>query len=202
MAEQLKQYRLYILMFALNLAVLIGVIYLLRRPEPRVITITTPAPGATPTVTQIQVQVSGAVLQPGVYTLPSGSRLSDALDNAGGARPDADLAQLNLARRLNDGEEVRVPARVITAEATTAAPTVAERMPVATRSSGKVNINTATLAELDALPGIGPTLAQRIVDYRAQNGPFKTSEDIKNVKGIGDVLFEGLKDLIRADTNH
>ncbi len=196
MPEQLRQYRLYLLMFVLNIAVLIGVIYLLRRPEPRVITITTPAPRVTATVAQIQVQVSGAVIQPGVYKLPSTARISNALDSAGGARPDADLNALNLARKLNDGEAIVIPTRKAPAPASTAASTSSPGLPGATARPGKINLNVATVEQLDTLPGIGPALAQRIVDYRNQNGPFKKIEEVKNVKGIGDSLFDGIKGLI------
>jgi competence protein ComEA len=196
MVERLRQHRLYILMFSLNLAVLIGVIYLLRLPEPRVITITTPAPRANSQGAQIQVQVAGAITQPGVYTLTLGSRVSDALDAAGGARPDANLDEINLALRLNDGDAIEVPTRAAAVELS---------MPVTPTPSGvsgamtprlKIDINTATVEQLDTLPRIGPALAQRIVDYRTQQGPFKKIEDIKNVKGIGDAVFEDLKDLI------
>lgn len=189
MDDRLRQYRPYLLMFALNLAVLIGVIYVLRRPEPRVITVSTPPSRTTPTEESIQVQVRGAVNQPGVYTLDAGSRVSALLDSAGGARPEADLDQLNLARKLQDGEEVIVPVRA------TAPPDSAG--PSATKTpGGPININTATVEQLDILPHIGAVLAQRIVDYRAQNGPFKKIEDIKNVKGIGDAMFDEFKALI------
>jgi competence protein ComEA len=199
MVEQLRQHRPYILMFLLNLAVLIGVIFLLRLPEPRVINITTPAPPLTPLESHIQVQVSGAIVQPGVYTLTLGSRVSNALEAAGGARPDADLGQLNLALKLNDGDTIVVPARDATTESEIlATATIAGAAPPKTPPS-KININTASIEELDTLPRIGKALAQRIVDYRANQGPFKGIEDIKNVKGIGDALFENLKDLITVE---
>ncbi len=199
MPEQLRPYRLYMLMFVLNLAVLIGVIYLLRRPEPRVIAITTPAPRATATVALIQVQVNGAVLQPGVYKLPSTSRVSNALDTAGGPRPEADLAKLNLARKLNDGELISVPTRAPTRQATAAASEPSPRVSTGTTPQAKVNLNTATVEELDKLPGIGPALAQRIVDYRNQKGSFKKIEEVKNVKGIGDSLFNDIQDLVTVE---
>jgi competence protein ComEA len=198
MLEQIRQYRLYIIMAVLNIAVLVGVIYLLRRDEPRSIAIVTPAPRATATPQIIKVQVNGAVNQPGVYELTLGARLSDALERAGGARPEADLSQLNLARRLNDGEAITVPARAAASDSpTTVVVTTATAAPSArTTASPKVNINTASLEELQTLPRIGATLAQRIIDYRNANGPFKNIEEIKNVKGIGDALFTGIKDLI------
>jgi competence protein ComEA len=195
MVDQLRSHRLYILMFALNFAVLIGVIYLLRRPEARVIAITTPGPHVTIPGPPIKVQVSGAILEPGVYSLDAGSRVSDALDAAGGARADANLDDLNLALKLEDGDGILVPTRVPGIESPPWTPISSDSTKVATPKS-KININTATIEQLDTLPRIGPTLAQRIVDYRAQNGPFERIEDIKNVSGIGDVLFNDMKALI------
>jgi len=194
---QLRTYRPYILMFILNLAVLAGVIYLLRRPEPRVITLTTPTALATPTMGLIEVQVSGAVLQPGVYKLPAGTRVSEALDNAGGARPDADLSLLNLARKLNDGEEIRVPVRTGTPAPLTVAPPPATRAPAGTPDA-RINLNSATLEQLESLPHITPVLAQRIVDYRLQHGSFKTIQALRQVQGF-DALFDELKPLIKVD---
>jgi competence protein ComEA len=196
MVEQLRQYRLYILMFALNLAVLIGVIYLLRRPEPRVITVSTPALRVATTEALIQVQVRGAISQPGVYKLSPGSRVSDALDAAGGARPDADLDQINLAFRLSEGDDILVPARATVIESPAVVTPRSVSPPAAKTSDSMININTATVERLDTLPRIGPVLAQRIVDYRTQMGPFKRIEDIKNVNGIGDAVFEDIKALI------
>jgi competence protein ComEA len=199
MVEQLRQHRPYVLMLFLNLAVLIGVIFLLRHPEPRVINISTPAPHLTPLETRIQVQVSGAIVQPGVYSLTLGSRVSDALEAAGGARPDADLARLNLALKLSDGDAIAVPARVATTESNVTLTTPIAGVPPAATPHLKININTATVEELDTLPRIGIVLAQRIVDYRAEHGAFKAIEDIKNVKGIGDGLFQDFKELITVE---
>jgi competence protein ComEA len=130
-----------------------------------------------------------------VYTLPLGSRMQDALAQAGDVQSNADTRGLNLARKLNDGEQIYVPAvgeatPVPTKSTVSGAPT-ATKAPI-----GKININTATIAELDMLPGIGPAIAQRIVDYRTQNGDFKKIDDLKKVRGIGDVLFDQIKDLI------
>ncbi len=197
MADSLKKYRVHLVLSVAYLAVLIGVVYVLRRPEPRVITITTPSPRPTATIAMIEVQLSGAVNQAGVYTLPLGSRLADVLDLAGGTRADADLLGLNLARKLRDGEAITVPARTPTAaEQPAAAPGSTPAPPPAATLAGRININTASLEELDRLPHIGPALAQRIIDYRLQNGPFQATEEIKNVKGIGDAVFEEIKDLI------
>jgi competence protein ComEA len=142
------------------------------------------------------VDVRGAVVKPGLYSLPKGSRAQDALAAAGGMTADANVDRVNLAKLLTDGDQVLVPTR--TAQAFTT-PAVASGTSVAagpTSTPGKININTATVEDLDKLPGIGPALAQRIVDYRKAYGPFKKIDDLKNVTGIGDKLFEQIKNLI------
>lgn len=195
MDDSLTRYRPYLVMLILFIGTLAGTIFLLRRPDaPPTVTLVTATLRATATIAPIIVDVRGAVNQPGVYTLPVGSRVQDALARAGDVTNDADTRTLNLARRLNDGEQLYVPRQ---GEATPVLfPTSARGAPTATRVTSKININTATVDELDALPGIGPALAQRIVDYRTQNGDFKTIEDIKKVRGIGDALFNQIKDLI------
>lgn len=197
MDDSLARYRPYLAMSFLFLVVLVGTVFALRRPEPAALTLITPTPRATATLAAIVVDVRGAVAKPGVYTLPLGSRVQDALALAGDVLSNAETRGINLARKLNDGEQIYVPT---VAEATltpAAALTKGERQPTSTKTPlGKINVNTATLAELDVLPGIGPSIAQRIVDYRTQNGPFKKIEDLKKVRGIGDALFEQVKDLV------
>lgn len=195
MDDSLTRYRPYLAMFVLFVGTLAGTVFLLRRPEaPAPLSIVTATARPTATLVSIVVDVRGAVNQPGVYTLPSGSRVQDALARAGDVTSEADTRTLNLARRLNDGEQLYVPRQ---GEATPTPLTVyARNTPTATRLASKININTATAAELDALPGIGLALAQRIVDYRTQNGDFKTIEEIKKVRGIGDALFDQIKDWI------
>lgn len=169
---------------------------LLKRPEPAgpVMTITLqPRPTldpVTPTAAPINVYVSGAVNQPDVYALPAGSLVKDAIAAAGGATAEADLDQINLALRLSDQQQVHVPRQG------EAPPVVVGSRSVTGASGVVVNINTATLEELDTLPGIGPAIAQAIIDYRTVNGPFQTIEEIDNVKGIGPALFEKIKDQI------
>lgn len=205
MLDEFKRERwLYVSMLALFVVVLVGVVYLLRRPEPRVVTVTTPAPRPTATLVIIQIQVTGAVANPGLYKLPEGSRVTDALDLAGGARPEADVSKLNLARKLKDGEALAVLARPVTVEPAftptlRGAGSTQEPGPVPTQTAvrkAKINLNTASVTELDTLPRIGPVLAQRIVDYRMQHGSFQQIEEIKNVSGIGDSLFATIRDLI------
>ncbi len=138
---------------------------------------------------EIQVYVAGAVVSPGVYHLMEGDRVHQALAMAV-PLPTADLRYLGMARELIDGESILVPEL----EADGAVP--GESPPIKAPSN-KININRATTAELDAgLEGIGPGLAQQIVDYRNTNGPFKKIEDIKKVGGIGDKRFEAIKDRI------
>jgi len=134
----------------------------------------------TPTPQMITVYVSGAVSAPGTYTLPENSRIETAIQAAGGFLPSADDESLNLAARLFDGEQVIVPARGGESHAI----------------SGKININTATLEELDSLPGIGLTTAQNILEYRQIFGAFQSIDDIQNVTGIGPSTFEGIKNFI------
>lgn len=143
---------------------------------------------ATPTPAAINVYVSGAVHKPDVYTLALNSIVKDAIAAAGGATADADLDRINLALRVSDQMHIHVPrlGEVL--------PTPDKKSPATL--SAPININTATLEELDTLPGIGPVLAKVIVDYRTQHGPFKKIEDINNVKGIGDALYAKIKDLI------
>ncbi|MGE5249690.1 MAG: helix-hairpin-helix domain-containing protein [Bacteroidota bacterium] len=152
-----------------------------------------------PTKTPILVNVVGAVPRPGLYELPKGSRVRDAVNAAGGLLADADTAAINLAAPLEDGQQLEV-AFLAAGGTPGAVPTVkAGTTPGATpraTPSELVNINTATLEELDRLPGIGPTTAQKIVDYRTQHGPFQRIEDLMNVSGIGPSTFDGLKDLI------
>lgn len=166
-----------------------------------------PAIPVTAPVTQEQpkkvvVYVTGAVKNPGVYTLEDGMRVKDAIDLAGGVLPEADLLRLNLAQKLHDEDKLYVPkigeimSESQTQQSTAGASGTAG---ITSLSDGKININTAGLSELDTLPGIGPATAQKIIDYRTQNGPFKSIDDIKNVSGIGDKKFEQIKDKIKVD---
>jgi competence protein ComEA len=163
--------------------------------------VSTPTPLPTepllpsPTPAPLVVYVSGAVLHPGVYTLPVSARVADALAAAGGATADADLVHINLARRVHDEEQVHIP---LLGEPTPAiSPPVSEdAAPASPGTPGKVNINTASAAELDSLPGIGPGYAERIVAYRQSHGPFRTIEEIQNVPGIGPSTFARIRDLI------
>jgi competence protein ComEA len=154
----------------------------------------TVAPTAPPTTAPVRVYVSGAVATPGVYTLAPKSLVNDAIQAAGGPTAEADLEKINLAQEVRDQQQVHVPRKGEAAPPPT--PGASGGAPPAGK---KININTATLAELDTLPKIGPSTAQQIIDYRTKNGPFKKIEDLKNVSGIGDVTFAGLKELITVE---
>jgi competence protein ComEA len=162
------------------------VVFLAWRSGPRqepVPVVSASAVVASPAPTELVVAVSGKVVRPGLVRLPPGSRVADAIAAAGGALPDVDLSGLNLARKLNDGELIAVG---VPAAATGAGPA----------GPAKINLNTAVLAELDTLPGVGPVLAQRIIDHRTKRGPFRTVEDLRQVDGIGEETFTRLKDLV------
>jgi competence protein ComEA len=137
---------------------------------------------------EIFVDVTGAVNKPGVYTLTGKSRVIDAIKAAGDSAPGADLSTINLARVLNDGEQIYVDSTVVNSSGV--------RVSKAVRS-GPININRATARQLDALDGVGPVIAQRIVDYRKINGSFLTIEDLQKVSGIGAAKFAQIKAKVR-----
>ncbi len=184
-----------------------GALWLLRQPQPVAFQLqpapATATPAPPPTPGPIQVEVAGAVLAPGVYELPAGARAGDAIAAAGGLAPNADAAALNLAQPLQDGEKLVAPTPAPVGPATAASVAGRASDLGATRSGGLdlagatlIDINQATVEELDTLPAIGPVTAQAIVDYRAANGPFRAIEDLVNVKGIGPATLEKLRALI------
>ena len=201
-AEARKEFRVYLLVGVL-VALLIGfAIGTLRGegryapgtleppPDPVLYCAPRPAGGTphpTPTLRPLQVYVSGAVNAPDVVSLPPGSLVRDALAAAGGANDQADLDAINLAAPLNDNAHVIVPTR---------GPPTAPEGPDATprpAGTGKVNINTATAAQLESLPRIGPAKAQEIVAYREAHGPFQSIEEIQDVSGIGPGIFSSIE---------
>lgn len=143
---------------------------------------------------RLVVHVVGAVHRPGLYRLPDGARVFDAVARAGGATRRAELAALNLAAPLVDGVQVLVPSRqrAGTAAGTDGAGSVAAEGVAAPKPS----LSSATLEELDGLPGVGPVTAQRIVDYRTEHGPFASVDDLDAVPGIGPTRIEQLRDLV------
>ena len=148
-----------------------------------------PAPSTVPAT--LVVHVAGAVAAPGVYELAGGARTADAVVAAGGATPGSDVDALNLAAPLRDGERVYVP---VEGEVPPPLPVVAA--PGSSVPRGPVDLNRATAAELDALPGIGPATAQAIVDHRESNGPFASIDDLEQVRGIGPAKLATIRPLV------
>lgn len=149
------------------------------------------APANTAADSELVVYVSGGVNRPGVYKLPPSSRVVDAVNQAGGLAPDADTAKINLAQHVKDAMQIHVPYMVAANTAIPAAPGKATG-----NTQDKISINTATAAELDQLPGIGPALAERIIQFRTANGLFADPADIKKVPGIGEAKYNQFKDKI------
>jgi competence protein ComEA len=143
-------------------------------------------PAAAP-ANRLFVDVVGAVRRPGLYRLPDGSRVADAVSRAGGATRKADLSLVNLAAPLADGLQVVVPRRQ---SGSAGAPGGS------TTPAGPVHLNTATLEQLDALPGVGPVTAQKILDYRQKNGAFTSVDDLDAIPGIGPARLDTLRDLV------
>ena len=139
--------------------------------------------------TDIFVHVTGAVAKPGVYATEVGSRVFDIVAMAGGFTKKADQASVNLARLVSDGEQLLVFERAISSNTATAT----SNAPTGLMAGTLVSLNRATQSELEELPGVGPTLAQRIIDWRSANGGFKSLEDLLEVGGIGDKLFAGIQ---------
>lgn len=159
----------------------------------------TSAPAPTASAGQVVVALAGKVRRPGLVRLPAGARVADAIEAAGGALPGVDVALLNPARKVTDGELILVGVSAPPGQAAPPGPATGGGGPAAggaAPGSGPVNLNTATLAQLDALPGVGPVLAQRILDHRDQHGGFRSVSDLRQVDGIGDARYEQLKDLV------
>ncbi|MBF8267134.1 MAG: comEA [Dehalococcoidia bacterium] len=162
-----------------------GVFTLVRQPSPGRVEITLPTPTPTP---EMKVYITGAVGQPGVYQVSPEDRLEDVLRMAGGLTEDADPARVNQALRVADEAHFHIPA-------------IGEVIPTPTATSvpGKVNINTASVGELQALPGIGEVKAGAIVEYRQKNGSFSRVEDLLLVPGIGPTTLENIRDSITVN---
>lgn len=143
---------------------------------------------------EIVVHVAGSVLHPGVYRLAAGSRVDDAIGMAGGGLGNAAIDSINRARILSDGEQVYVPS----VEEAAAGGAVAGAASAGTpgKAGAKVNINRASASELEALPGVGPSTAQKIVEDREANGPFAQPEDLMRVSGIGPKKFEAMAEFV------
>ena len=181
----MKNWQAVLLGFLLGLAVSAAILLVSTRPQGTPILL-----AQVPTRTAIQVHVAGSVRKPDVYVLSPDARISEAITAAGGPTSNANLDAINLAAGLRDGDKIWVPS---IDEPT---PPFENQATPAKAFGPKININQATVEELDRLPGIGTLKAQDIVDYRNSHGPFKTLEDIQNVPGIGNGIFEQIADLI------
>ena len=212
MVEWLKRNRsnLAIMLVVLVAVAAFTLLQLPRRPALQVIT-----PSASPIPASIKVHVVGSVATPGVYTLAADARVGDALNAAGGPVEAADLASLNLATPLRDGQQVAVPAVDATSQAgfppvAGAQPDSAQSLgakpsPIATSRpssltpvAGKLDLNTATRAQLEDLPGIGPVTSQKILDYRAKNGRVASVEELKGAKLVNAPTYEKVKEMVEV----
>ncbi|CAG0942149.1 ComE operon protein 1 [Anaerolineae bacterium] len=192
---------LYVLVGVLAGFVLAGVLVFVSRAPAGEPILLQPAPTQAP----IAVHVVGAVPRPGLYELAEGARVQDAIDAAGGLLAESNMDTLNLAALLVDGQQLVIPYQdgrevtkagdVVDLPSTEDNNSVATSEPTGNTDAELLNLNTATQEELEALPGIGPTLAQRIIDYRDQNG-FYVVEDLLNVSGVGQSTFDQIKDLV------
>jgi competence protein ComEA len=194
-------------LFVLFVGIILGAggITLTRRVQPAAIVIQPPEPTAlldpTATLGPLRVFVNGAVAEPAVYELARGGIVQQAIEQAGGFTAEANTAVVNLALPLQDGVQIYVPTVAETADQTPAVitsptlPTAATELEIAAADAGGelVNINTATVADLETLPGIGPSTAEKIVEYRDSNGSFATIDEIMSVSGIGPAKFEKIE---------
>ena len=187
MSGTVERYRVPIVGVLSVLLVTAGAVIYVRRPATQPIEIVEPSLTPVPSSIALAVYVTGAVLNPGVYYLPEESRVQDALEAAGGPTVNTDLDRVNLAQRVHDEDQIYFPE-------------IGEEGVPSTRMGGSgeelININAASVAELERLPGIGPALAQSIVDYRQAHGRFGTVDEILEVQGIGQGVFEDIRELI------
>lgn len=146
------------------------------------------------TLERVLVHVAGAVVRPGVYELPPGARVADAVETAGGPLAEADLDRLNLASKVADGQRVGVPRRGEPLD--DAGAMASDSGAQDGTGGGLVNLNTASLAQLETLPGVGPATAAKIVSYRQERGGFKSVRDLLNIRGIGEARFTELRDRV------
>jgi competence protein ComEA len=187
---------------ALLLIAILGVVLLRREPA-------APAAGPAPAIRvgdetgggsggRLFVHVAGAVRRPGVYTLRAGARVADAVQRAGGPRRRADLSAVNLASRLEDGRQVLVPRRGPAGAGAAGGPTSVVPGAAGTFPAAPIDLNTATLEQLDTLDGVGPVTAQKILEYRQEHGGFGSVDELGQVPGIGDKRMAALRDHVRV----
>jgi competence protein ComEA len=154
-------------------------------PEPVGLSAEAPPPTPTPSA-ELVVDVAGKVKHPGIVTLPAGSRVHEAIAEAGGVRGKVDTATLNMARVLVDGEQILVGVEPVPGDPASGG----------TSAGARISLGTATLEQLDTLPGIGPVTAQAILDHRSEHGPFASVDDLLDVKGIGEATLADIRDQV------
>lgn len=160
---------------------------------------TLPSAAAVPTAGgPVVVNVAGKVRRPGLVTMTEGARVGEAVDAAGGALPNVDLTPLNLAARVVDGQQILVGVAAPPGAPAPAAASAGSAAGSAPAPGGKLDLNAATLEQLDGLPGVGPVMAKKILDWRTQNGRFTAVEQLREIAGIGDARFGTLRDLVRV----
>jgi competence protein ComEA len=187
--EWVKRNRGGVLVGAVVVGVVVAGAGLIPRPTSQVV-IQQPVARASPSpadTSPLAVHVGGEVLRPGLYRLTPGSRVNDAVGAAGGPTAEADIHRVNLAARLVDGQQIVVP-RKAEARASAGSPSPA--------TAARISINTASVAELDTLPGVGPVTAQRIVAYREQHGPFASVQQLRDAKLVNASTYDRIKDLV------
>ncbi len=159
---------------------------------------------AEPNADRVLVHVAGAVREPGVYELEAGSRVSDAVERAGGPRVRAWLESINLAAQLVDGQQVLVPLRPTAARESTGVgaggppltPGASDGSPAGAATIGPISLSTASAAELERLPGVGPVTAEKIVAHRNEHGPFRSADELTAISGIGPARVDAIRDLV------
>ena len=186
---------LYVLLGVLAGFVLAGVLIFVARAPAGEPVVLLPAPTKAP----VAVHVIGAVPRPGLYEFAQGARVQNAIDAAGGILAEANVDAVNLAALLEDGQQLVIPYQdgSVPSEVPSVDLPSSTEEPASNSGTELININTAGVDELDTLPGIGPTTAQKIIDYRTENGPFASIEDIMKVSGIGVSTFDNIKGLIK-----
>jgi competence protein ComEA len=185
--------KLKYVLFGLACGLLASALILLISTPPRGVPIQLAPP---PTPSPLFVDVSGAVHEPGVYELALDARVQDAVQLAGGLLPDANESAVNMAAKVMDGQKIIIPLEGEQLPAIKSNPLEELSVSASVSDIQPININTATQEELETLPGIGPSKAAAIIEYRSTNGPFNSLEDILEVSGIGEKTLDGFKDLI------
>ena len=176
----MPMYKRSLMVLAALAACILGILFYEQQHSP----VLAPAVRESAAATTMMVYVSGAVNDPGVVQLNSGARVMDAVKACGGLLPSADADKVNMAQALKDGEQIVIPEKTATTGVS---------LP---QAQGRISINTADEKALDSLPGIGPAMAKRIIEYRQQQGAFTQLEDLKKVRGLGPAKYEKLKDKI------